>query len=87
MWWLKLLILLLFAAAVVSLFRGLGALMRSDARGKDSGTARALTWRVIFSVAVFGLMMLSAWMGWLEPHDVNPTLRDGVPIEQSTPAP
>ncbi|MBA3979031.1 MAG: DUF2909 domain-containing protein [Alcanivorax sp.] len=81
MWWLKVLILLLVAAAVVSLFRGLAALMRSD--GRDKGTARALTWRVGFSVAVFLLLVVSTWMGWIAPHDVNPTLRDGVPIEQS----
>ena len=80
MWWLKVLILLLMAAAVFSLFRGLGALMRSD--GHSKATARALTWRVVFCVSVFLLLLVSTWAGWLAPHDVNPTLRDGVLIEQ-----
>lgn len=83
MWWVKLVILLLLAAVAISLFRGLSAVVRN--KGKDGATVRALTWRVVFSVAVVGVLFLSMWMGWLEPHDVNPTTRAGVPIEQQAP--
>ncbi|KAF0807540.1 hypothetical protein A167_02872 [Alcanivorax sp. S71-1-4] len=84
MWWVKLVVLLLLAAVVVSLFRGLTALVKGQ--GREGKTARALTWRVIFSTAVLGFLFLSMYMGWLKPHDVNPTTRGGVPIEQKTTA-
>lgn len=83
MWWAKLIVLLLLAAAVVALALGLNSLVRGQgARGK---TARALTWRAGLSAAALLFLGLSMWMGWLEPHDVNPNLRDGKPIEQPAP--
>ena len=84
MWWVKLLVLLLLAAVVISLFRGLSALVKGQ--GREGKTARALTWRVIFSAAVLGFLFLSMYMGWLKPHDVNPTTSGGVPIERTAPA-
>ncbi|MCK0537254.1 twin transmembrane helix small protein [Alcanivorax quisquiliarum] len=84
MWWVKLVVLLLLAAVAISLFRGLSAVVRN--KGKEGATVRALTWRVAFSVAVVVVLFLSMWMGWLQPHDVNPTTRGGVPIERQAPA-
>lgn len=82
MWWVKVLVLLLLAAAVVSLFRGLAALMKGE--GGEGKTVRALAWRIGFSVAVFLFLLLSMHMGWVTPHDVNPSQRYGEPINPST---
>ena len=84
MWWVKLIVIVLLAAAVVSLGRGLGALGGNE--GKEGRPMRALAWRVGFSAAVFLFILLSMMMGWIQPHDVNPTKRYGQPIEQSAPA-
>ena len=50
--------------------------------GKSGKTMRALAWRVGFSAMVFVFILVSMMMGWIQPHDVNPTTRGGVPIEQ-----
>lgn len=84
MWWVKLIVIVLLLAAVVSLARALMALVRGES--KDGKTMRALAWRVGFSVAVFLFILLSMYMGWIKPHDVNPNNRDGQPIEQTAPA-
>lgn len=78
MWWIKLIVLVLLVAAVVSLFRALWSLVREE--GGSRRTMRALAWRVGFSVAVFLLLLLSMYMGWIRPHDVNPAERHGEPI-------
>lgn len=75
MWWVKVIVLLLLAAAVVSLFRALTSMMRNEsAEGK---TVKALAWRVAFSVIIFLFLILSMVMGWVTPHGVNP-----VPAQQ-----
>jgi hypothetical protein len=48
-------------------------------------TMRALAWRVGFSAAVFLFLLLSMYMGWIEPHDVNPTERQGEEIQPQDP--
>ena len=80
MWWVKLIVIVLLIAAVVSLARALMSLVRNE--GKSGKTMRALAWRVGFSAMVFVFILVSMMMGWIQPHDVNPTTRDGVPIEQ-----
>jgi len=80
MWWVKLIVIVLLIAAVVSLARALMSLVRNE--GKSGKTMRALAWRVGFSVMVFVFILVSMMMGWIQPHDVNPTTRGGVPIEQ-----
>lgn len=68
--WVKVIALLLLAAAVVSLFHALTSMMKNEsAEGK---TVRALAWRVAFSVLVFLFLLLSMYMGWVTPHGVNP---------------
>lgn len=86
MWWVKLIVLILLLAAVISLGRALASLVKGE--GKEGKTMRALAWRVGFSVAVFLFILLSMYMGWVKPHDVNPTLRYGEPIDagEVTPA-
>ena len=80
MWWVKLIVIVLLIAAVVSLARALMSLVRNE--GKSGKTMRALAWRVGFSAMVFGFILVSMLRGWIQPHDVNPTTREGVPIEQ-----
>ena len=81
MWWVKLVILVLLVLAVVSLFRALTAMMKGE--GGEGKTVRALTWRIGFSVVIFLFLLLSMYMGWVQPHDVNPGLRYGEPINQA----
>lgn len=81
MLWVKVVALLLLAAAVVALFSGLGSLVRGESA--DGSTVRALAWRVGLSLVAFLFLVLSMYMGWIEPHDVRYTERYGVPIEQS----
>ena len=80
MWWVKLIVIVLLIAAVVSLARALMSLVRNE--GKSGKTMRARAWRVGFSAMVFVFILVSMLMGWIQPHDVNPTTRGGVPIEQ-----
>ena len=80
MWWVKLIVIVLLIAAVVSLARALMSLVRNE--GKSGKTMRALAWRGGFSAMVFVFILVSMMMGWIQPHDVNPTTRGGVPIEQ-----
>lgn len=65
MLWVKIVTILLMAASVVALFRGLGAIVRNE--GAQGHTARALAWRVSFSVLLLLFVLFSAWMGWIEP--------------------
>ena len=81
MWWVKLIVIVLLLAAVFSLGRALLALVKGEKGEGKSKTMRALAWRVGFSVAVFLFILLSMMMGWIAPHDVNPNLRYGEPIE------
>ena len=78
MWWVKLIVLVLLVAAVVALFRALMSLVRNESGGRK--TMHALAWRVGFSVAVFLFLLFSMYMGWVQPHDVNPTQRQGESI-------
>ena len=84
MWWVKVLALLLLAAAVFALFRGLTSMVKGESA--DGRTVRALAWRVGLSVAVFLFLILSMYMGWIKPHDVRFTELHGVPIEQQSPS-
>ena len=80
MLWVKVLALLLLAAAVFALFRGLTSMVKGESA--DGRTVRALAWRVGLSVAVFLFLILSMYMGWITPHDVRFTELHGVPMEQ-----
>ena len=81
MLWVKVLALLLLAAAVFALFRGLTSMVRGESA--DGRTVRALAWRVGLSVVVFLFLILSMYMGWIKPDDVRFTELHGVPVEQS----
>jgi hypothetical protein len=35
---------------------------------------KALTWRVILSLSIFVLLMISFMMGWIKPHPISPNI-------------
>lgn len=60
----KWLVLLGFVAIIASLGSALVFLVRD--KGETRNVARALTFRVGFSVALFALLLFSHYMGWIE---------------------
>ncbi|ABC26972.1 conserved hypothetical protein [Hahella chejuensis KCTC 2396] len=64
----KILVLLLLTGAVVSLFSGLFFLVKDDSTSKR--TAKALTYRVGFSVALIVVLLALLFSGHLQ---LNPT--------------
>lgn len=77
MWWAKLIVIALLIAAVVALGSALFGLVKGD---RHRLTMKSLAWRVSFSAALLVFLGLSHTFGWIEPHDVNPHTRGGVPI-------
>lgn len=61
----KLLILAAFVAILASLASGLVYLYKDDHQSKR--VAKALTWRIGLSVALFALLLVAAALGWIEP--------------------
>lgn len=66
----KLIVLLMLLAIVVSLGSALWQLARGT--GDSSKMLRALTWRIALSVLVFALLSLAYWKGLITPHQVTP---------------
>ena len=62
----KILVLVVLAAIVLSLFTGLGFLVRGDTRSK--GMVNALTVRIVLSVLLFTLLFVAWRMGMLTPQ-------------------
>ncbi|HET8705583.1 MAG TPA: twin transmembrane helix small protein [Pseudomonadales bacterium] len=78
MWWAKLIILVLFVAAVISLFRALFFLVKDQ--GRSTKTVNSLAMRVGFCIALLLFLALAGKMGWITPHGVHPKdLRPAVP--------
>lgn len=40
-------------------------------KGQTKRTVKALTWRIGLSVALFLLVVLAIYMGWITPHGVG----------------
>lgn len=53
-----------FLLIVGSLFSAMVFLVRD--KGRTRNVARALTFRIGFSVALFLLLLFAHWMGWIE---------------------
>lgn len=62
----KLVVVALMLVVLGSLASGLMFMLRDDA-GSDRAV-KALTLRIGLSVAAFLLLLLGAWMGWIEPN-------------------
>lgn len=68
-----LLILAVLAAIVVSLGSGLFHLSRGRDEDDSRKLARALTIRIVLSLALFALLMLAWYFGLISPHGLSPT--------------
>lgn len=67
----RIVVLVALAAIVVSLGSALYHLSRGTQ--KDSAKmARALTWRIVLSLALFALIMLAWYAGVITPHGIIP---------------
>lgn len=66
----KVFVLIVLGAIVASLASGLVYLNRDQ--GGSRRTVRALTVRVSLSAALFVLLYLAYFAGWIEPHGVLP---------------
>jgi cytochrome bd-type quinol oxidase subunit 2 len=66
----KLLVMLVLAAIVVSL--GVALFQLSTGRGDSGNMLRSLTVRIGLSVALFVLLMVAWRLGWISPHGVTP---------------
>lgn len=67
----KVLVPIAFVAIVASLGWALVAMMRGDSSSGDAQRsrrmARALTMRIGLSIALFALILLAHWLGWIQP--------------------
>ncbi len=59
------------AAAMVFMMRG-GAKGSTEVTPRNRGMARALAFRVGFSVLLFAFILFSYWMGWIQPTGIAP---------------
>lgn len=66
----KVIIVLIMGMIVISLFRAMFFLVKDD-KGDSKRTVNALTYRVMFSIALLLLLVLSASQGWIRPHSVG----------------
>ncbi len=67
---LKIVVVLVLLAIVASLASGMLFLVKD--KGQTERTAKALTVRIVLSVSLFALLMLSIAAGWLKPHGIYP---------------
>lgn len=71
-------VIVVFLLAVVAALASAGVMMLRKRRDNDPNgalMARALAVRVGLSVAIFLLVLLAYWMGWIQPSGIP--LRDG----------
>jgi len=66
----KILILILLALVLISLGAGMFSLIKD--RGETNRTVKFLTIRIVLSIALFVLLVVSFVMGWIQPHGVLP---------------
>jgi len=65
--WVKIVILVLITAMLISLFSGLYFLVKDQGRG--TRTVKALTWRVSIWVVLLAFMVLAIYAGWITPSN------------------
>lgn len=64
----KIIAILIFLAALGSLASAMVFLVKD--KGETNRTAKALTYRIGFSVLVFILLMLAYFAGYIQPHGI-----------------
>lgn len=80
--WITILILIVFAAILLSLFSGLYFLVKD--KGTTTRTARALSFRIGLSLGLFLLLMALIGLGIIRPHGLYP---NGHPAATQSAAP
>ena len=65
----KLIIVAFLAVILYNLGAGLYYMMVD--KGTTDRTVKALTRRIVLSVALILLVAFAAWMGWIQPHDLG----------------
>ncbi len=66
----KTIILILLVLVLISLAAGMITLIKD--RNKTDRTVKFLTLRIVLSVSLFVLLIVSFFMGWIQPHGVLP---------------
>jgi len=66
----KIIILVLLALVLISLGAGMFSLIKD--RGETNRTVKFLTIRIVLSIALFVLLIVSFLMGWIQPHGIMP---------------
>lgn len=67
---LRLVVVGMLLAIVASLGSALYHL--ASGKGDSSKMAKALTWRISLSIALFLMLLFAWWQGWIQPHGINP---------------
>ena len=66
----KYIVLLLLALIIISLGAGMVSLIKDG--GQTDRTVKFLTIRIALSVALFILLGVSFFFGWIQPHGIMP---------------
>ena len=66
----KIIVVVILVGIIASLGSALIFLVKDH--GQQDRMLRALSWRIGMSVALFGLLYLLAWLGYITPHGVSP---------------
>jgi hypothetical protein len=69
--WIKVVVILVFIAILVSLGSGLFYLVKDH--GDSRRTVKALTFRIGLSVGLFAFLMLLVALGVIKPHGIAPS--------------
>jgi len=67
----KIIIILLMIAIVVSLGAGLFHLVREDSSADSRRVVKALTFRIGLSLLLFCLLIVAFALGWIQPHGIG----------------
>ena len=73
--WVKIIIITLLIAVLVSLMTSMTFLIRDDSSQRR--TLTALKIRVALSITLLAFLMLSWHQGWIEPHSIMPMNSSG----------
>ena len=66
----KSIILILLLLIIISLAAGMFTLIKD--RNKTDRTVKFLTFRIVLSISLFVLLIVSFFMGWIQPHGLVP---------------
>jgi hypothetical protein len=65
----KVIIILFLLSILFALGSALYFLIKDQ--GNSDRIVKALTWRIGLSLALFVLLFIMFWLGWIAPHDVG----------------